>query len=207
MTWIDAAGYLASILVFATFCMRTMIPLRVTAIVSNISFVVYGFFGHVYPVLILHLILLPMNTWRTIEMVRLVRRVEEAAKGDLNLEWLRPFMMSAHFAAGHVLFRRHDSADRLFVILKGEIVLEEIGQVLKAGDVLGEIALFSAERQRTQTARCLSDVDVLWVAEDHLAQICYQNPAVSFHLLRLITGRLIAHIARYESENIAATNS
>ena len=29
--WVDAAGYLASILVFATFCMRTMIALRLAA--------------------------------------------------------------------------------------------------------------------------------------------------------------------------------
>jgi hypothetical protein len=35
--WVDAAGYLASFLVFATFCMRTMIALRVAAIGSNVS--------------------------------------------------------------------------------------------------------------------------------------------------------------------------
>ena len=45
MIWIEAAGYLASALVLATFCMKTMIPLRGAAICSNVAFIVYGFYG------------------------------------------------------------------------------------------------------------------------------------------------------------------
>jgi CRP/FNR family transcriptional regulator, cyclic AMP receptor protein len=72
--WVDAIGYLASILVFATFCMRTMIALRVAAIGSNICFIVFGVAAHVYPVLLLHVVLLPLNAGRTLEMMRLTRR-------------------------------------------------------------------------------------------------------------------------------------
>ena len=90
--WVDAAGYLASILVFATFCMRTMIALRLAAIGSNVCFIGFGLAAHVYPVLLLHLVLLPLNTVRTLEMLRLTRRIEVAAKGDLSFEPLRPFM-------------------------------------------------------------------------------------------------------------------
>ena len=200
MTWVDAIGYLASILVFTTFCMRTMIPLRVVAIASNIFFVAYGVLGHVYPVLLLHLVLLPMNGWRTLEMIRLVRRVEAAAKGDLSIEWLKPFMRSAGFEAGHVLFRRGDDADRLYFILKGEVLVEEVECVLREGELFGEIALFSAGHRRTQTVRCLSDVELLWITGQNLAQICYQNPGISFHFLQLITNRLVANLARLESD-------
>ena len=35
--WVEAAGYLASFLIFGTFCMKTMIPLRVAGISSNIA--------------------------------------------------------------------------------------------------------------------------------------------------------------------------
>jgi hypothetical protein len=38
MNWIEAAGYLASALVLATFCMKTMIPLRCAAVCSNVAF-------------------------------------------------------------------------------------------------------------------------------------------------------------------------
>ena len=38
MTLIDGMGYLASALVLLTFCMSTMIPLRIAGIVSNVLF-------------------------------------------------------------------------------------------------------------------------------------------------------------------------
>lgn len=199
MGWIEAAGYFASALVFTTFCMRTMIPLRLAAIGSNVAFIVYGIAGHIYPVFLLHSVLLPLNIWRTVEMSRLIRKIENAAKGDLSVDWLKPFMKSARLAQGDVLFRRGDVGDRLYMILGGEILLEEISVTLRAGDVFGEIALFSADHLRTQTARCVTDVELLWIAEHELAQLCYQNPAVSFHLLKLITNRLSANAARQQT--------
>ena len=41
----------------ATFCMRTMIPLRILTLVSNVLFCICGYLDNLYPVLILHLIL------------------------------------------------------------------------------------------------------------------------------------------------------
>lgn len=196
MGWVEAAGYFASALVFATFCMKTMIPLRLAAIASNVAFIVYGFTGHIYPVFILHSVLLPMNIWRTIEMLRLVKRVEAAATGDLSVDWLKPFMKTARHKAGEFLFRRGDEADRLYMLISGTILLEEIDYVLKPGILFGEIALFSPDHCRTQTAKCLTDIELLWISERDLAQLCYQNPAVAFHLLRLITSRLSSDSAR-----------
>lgn len=193
MSWVETAGYFASALVFTTFCMKTMIPLRLAALGSNVAFIAYGIAGQIYPVLMLHAVLFPMNLWRTVEMMRLVRRVEAAAKGDLSVEWLKPFMKTARYREGDVLFRRGDDADRLYMLISGTILLEEINITLGPGDVFGEIALFSAAHQRTQTARCTSDVELLWISEGDLAQLCYQNPAVSFHLLRLVTNRLSAN--------------
>ena len=196
MNWVDAAGYLASLLVLATFCMKTMIPLRSAAVASNIAFIVYGFYDHVYPVLALHLILLPLNAWRAIQMLRLVRRVEAASRGDLSTEWLKPFMKEAQLRAGEVVFNKGDHADRLYMIISGAIHLEQIDHTLRAGDLFGEIGLFSVDHERTQTARALTDVDLLWISEGELAQICYQNPGIAFYFLRLTTNRLIANASR-----------
>ena len=44
MTAVDGLGYLAAALVLATFCAKSMVPLRALAIASNIAFVSYGFF-------------------------------------------------------------------------------------------------------------------------------------------------------------------
>ena len=115
MNWVEATGYLASALVLATFCMKTMIPLRCAAISSNIAFIVYGFYDSLYPVLVLHAILLPLNAWRAIQMLRLIKRVEAASKGDLSTEWLRPFMKEAYLKAGETIFNKGDYADRLYM--------------------------------------------------------------------------------------------
>jgi CRP/FNR family transcriptional regulator, cyclic AMP receptor protein len=196
MNWIEAAGYLASALVLATFCMKTMIPLRGAAICSNLAFIVYGFYDQLFPVLILHGILLPLNIWRAVQMLRLIRRVEAASKADLSTDWLRPFMKEAHWKAGEVIFNRGDHADRLYMIIAGEIHLEQIDHTMRAGDLLGEIGLFSADHKRTQTARARTDLDLLWISEGELAQICYQNPGIAFYFLKLTTNRLLANASR-----------
>jgi CRP/FNR family cyclic AMP-dependent transcriptional regulator len=147
-------------------------------------------------VLILHGILLPLNVWRALQMLRLIRRVEAASKGDLSTDWLRPFMKEAELKAGDVIFSRGDHADRLFMIITGEIHLEQIDHTLRAGDLLGEIGLFSTDHKRTQTARAMTDVDLLWISEGELAQVCYQNPGIAFYFLKLTTNRLLANASR-----------
>jgi hypothetical protein len=59
-------GYAASCTVLATFLMRTMVPLRLVAILSNVLFLGFGYLQHIYPVLFLHLALLPINAWRLV---------------------------------------------------------------------------------------------------------------------------------------------
>ena len=61
VSWVELSGYVASLLVFVAFYMKTMIPLRVVAILSNVAFIAYAIGGHLYPVLILHLVLLPLH--------------------------------------------------------------------------------------------------------------------------------------------------
>ncbi len=193
--WINAVGYLASLLVFATFCMRTMIALRIAAIGSNICFIAFGVAAHVYPVLILHLVLLPLNAVRTVEMMRLTRRIEVAAKGDLSFEPLKPFMKTERYPSGHILFHKGDVADRMFIVSAGQLRVDEMDVVVGRGDLVGEIGVFSSDQVRTSTAHCLSDVELLSIAKQHMAEICFQNPAISFYLLSLITNRLLADMA------------
>lgn len=60
----DLIGYAASIAVLLTFLMRTMLPLRIVAIVSNILFLTYSYLAHIPPVFLLHVALLPVNCLR-----------------------------------------------------------------------------------------------------------------------------------------------
>jgi hypothetical protein len=64
----DIIGYIASVLVLATFSMTSMRSLRTTAIASNIAFIVYAAAADLHPILILHGILLPVNVVRLMQI-------------------------------------------------------------------------------------------------------------------------------------------
>ena len=70
MVGVDVIGYFAAGLVLATFSMRSMFALRWVAIASNLAFIGYGYTGSLMPVLLLHLVLLPVNVARLAELGR-----------------------------------------------------------------------------------------------------------------------------------------
>ncbi|MBC9878905.1 hypothetical protein G8O24_16315 [Bradyrhizobium sp. INPA01-394B] len=64
MKWIDLDGYIAASLVFMTFYMKDMVPLRVAALCSNVAFLIYSGALHLAPIFILHSALIPINACR-----------------------------------------------------------------------------------------------------------------------------------------------
>jgi hypothetical protein len=64
MSITTAVGYFAVSLVFATFCANRMASLRVLAIASNISFICYGSLLGLWPIVVLHCAMLPVNIVR-----------------------------------------------------------------------------------------------------------------------------------------------
>lgn len=71
---IDIVGYIASILVFATFYVKKILTLRLIAISSNVAFILYAFGGSLYPIFILHSLLLPLNLYRVFQLKRIENR-------------------------------------------------------------------------------------------------------------------------------------
>ena len=198
MSWVEVTGYVASMLVFCTFYVKTMIPLRVVGILSNVAFMTYGAGCRLYPVLILHAILLPLNCVRLIQMQTLIKKVRDAAKGDCSMEWLIPYMQSRTLKKG-VLFRKGDAADEMYMLLKGSIRLIDVGVTIHPGTVIGEIGIFAPSRQRMDTAICESDVEVATISNDRVRQLYHQNPKFGFHLINLVTERLLQNFSKVQS--------
>ena len=130
MTWVDILGYAASAAVLATFCMSTMIPLRILALGSNVLFMAYGYVDHLYPVFILHAILFPVNALRLVQFQRLVRDIRDAHREDLSIQGLLPYMKRKKLAAGETLVRKGDKADRLYYLLDGELEIVDLSKIL-----------------------------------------------------------------------------
>jgi hypothetical protein len=67
---VDGIGFVASILTLVAFAQKVMLPMRIAAIAANVFFIAYGVMGPYPPVLALHLILLPLNVVRLIQLLR-----------------------------------------------------------------------------------------------------------------------------------------
>lgn len=65
----DLLGYAAAALVLATFSVRSIVPLRLLAIASNVMFIGYAAAAGLVPVLLLHAALLPINAVRLVEAI------------------------------------------------------------------------------------------------------------------------------------------
>ena len=189
--WVELSGYIASLLVFVAFYMKMMIPLRIVAILSNVAFLLYGLGGRLYPVLILHTILLPLNVIRLRQMRRLVSKVHEASRAEPSTESLIPFMTRKMMKKSDVLFRKGELATEMYLLLSGSIGLADVSVSLGPGSLIGEIGIFSPNGRRMDTAICETDCDLGIIAHDKVVELYYQNPSFGFYLLRLMTHRLL----------------
>jgi CRP/FNR family transcriptional regulator, cyclic AMP receptor protein len=190
---IDALGYLASATVFTTFCMRTMIPLRIAGLASNVLFASYGLLLHVYPVLILHALLFPINLVRLLQLQKLVREVRSAGKQDLAVEKLLPFMTEKRVAAGETLAAKGSRASSLYLLVEGHAEIVEIGKRIEPGAIVGEIGVYSPDQKRSATIVCRTDCRFYELTETQAKLLYFQDPAFGFAVLQLIISRLLAN--------------
>jgi CRP-like cAMP-binding protein len=193
-------GYIAAAFVFATFSVKTMVPLRVIAVASNILFIAYGYLHPAYPVLVLHIALLPLNIWRLQQMLSLVRETKAAQEEDLDMNWIRPFTTTRAMSPGEVLFRKGDAANEIIFIMSGSLRIPELGIQIPPGEVVGELGMLSPEKLRTQSAVCVDGGQILTITYDQVRQLFFQNPRFGYYFMQLSARRLFENTKRLQGE-------
>jgi CRP/FNR family cyclic AMP-dependent transcriptional regulator len=169
---------------------KTMVPLRTAVMAANCLAMIYSFLHGTYPTFMLNAILLPVNAWRLYGMVNLVRSIDTAIKGDMNVDWLLPYTRPKSFKAGDIMMERGEYATAAFYIVTGEIEIPEINESFGPGTLLGEIGLFTPDGRRTKTVRCKTDVQTAIIDYDRFKELYFQNPQFGFRLLHLIVARM-----------------
>lgn len=198
MGWPEVVGFVGALFYIGTHWMKTMVPLRVLGITSNVCLLTYATLHASIPSMMLYGALIPINGTRLVQMLRLVRQVKEASHGDLNMDWLKPFMHKRQYQAGDVLFRRGDSAHEMFYTMSGRFRLIESGIEVGPGQVVGELGLLAPENRRTQSLECVENASVLVISYDKVRELYFQNPQFGFFFLRLISERMFQNIERLE---------
>jgi hypothetical protein len=182
-----------------TFLMPTMVRLRVFGILSSLFFMAYGLLATAIPTFLMYLLLLPINGVRLVQILKLVKKARIAAKGDLSIDWLKPFMDTRKYGAGDILFRKGQRADEMFLITTGRFLVKEIGVELLPGHIMGELGFVAPNNKRTQTVECIEDGAVMTITYDRLLEVYFEYPDFGYFFLRLSSDRLLQNIARLEA--------
>lgn len=193
-----AGTLFASVFVVATTTMRTMIPLRVFAILTNIILIATAVPMHNYLVILLQALVLVLNSYRLHQMLQLVRDVKRSVNSDLSMDWLKPFMTERKCSAGEILFYKDEKADDMLYIVSGRFRLVESGIELPVGAIVGELGMLSPQKARTQSLECIEDGLILSVSYNKVEELYVQNPAFGFYFLRLASARLFQNIGTLE---------
>jgi Cyclic nucleotide-binding domain len=201
LTHITLANMMAltgAVFFVATLLVRTIVPLRVIGIISNVFFIAYGALAGSMATFFLYLLSLPINAIRLRQMLTLVKKARVSAQGDLSMDWLRPFMTPRKYRKGDVLFHKGDPANEMFLTVTGKFLVSEIGIELPPGRMMGELGFVDPKNRRTQTVECIENGDVLTITYEKLLELYFQNPEFGYYFLRLTTERLMQNISRLE---------
>jgi hypothetical protein len=193
-----AGTLFASVFVVATTTMRTMIPLRIFGILTNVVLIATSIPTHNYPTGLLHAVLLVMNSYRLHQMLQLVRDVKRSVNSDLSMDWLKPFMTERKCAPGEMLFYKDEKAEEMLYIVSGRFRLVESGIELPVGAIVGELGMLSPSNVRTQSLECVEAGVILSVSYSKVEELYVQNPAFGFYFLRLASARLFENIDKLE---------
>lgn len=188
---VEFIGWAGTALTLTAYSMKTMLPLRVASMMSNVFSATYGALAEIYPMLVLNALLLVLNGIRLWQMYRLTRRLEEArTSDDADFNLLCAYGQTLHMADGARVFSRGDTPDAFYFVLDGRVRITEIDKTLGPGSVFGEIAFFTDAKRRTASAVCVGHCRIKAVHEADFMRLYFQHPKFGMAILKLITRRL-----------------
>ncbi len=127
-----------------------------------------------------------------------------ASLPEEELRHLDATLSASTFPSGTVLFSEGHSDDKFYILLDGQVeVVKSLGEpeerslgVREAGNLLGEMSLFSRDGCHTASVRSLTPLRLLRVTRDELDALLHRQPQLAYEIIRLLSHRL------EESENI-----
>jgi len=121
---------------------------------------------------------------------------QSEAQGSIGkaCRWPIDFMKKETFKKGECMFKAGDNADRMFYIAKGLVRLVEINKIVKQGEVIGEMGIFSPYKQRTASAVCEEDLETYTMGKEEVIRFFGRDPAMAIDLIQLSIKRFIENL-------------
>jgi CRP-like cAMP-binding protein len=200
----NVLAMIGAVFYVASMSMKTVIPLRITGIVSTIFLLAGAILSRSPAAMVLYLLLLPVHSIRLYQMLRLIKKVRAAAGSDLNMNWLRPYMKKRKYRGGEFLFRKGDAANEMFLVSSGRYRIPELNIELRPGQIFGEMGLLTSGSYRTQSVECVETGHVMTLPYDEVRALYFENPEFGFYFLRLASARLLHNLSMAEQKPVAA---
>jgi CRP-like cAMP-binding protein len=194
-------GIIGAIFYVASMSMKTVIPLRITGIVSTLFLLAAAILSRSIPAIFLYILLLPVHSIRLYQMFELIKKVRAAARSDLSMNWLRPYMKKRKYQKGEILFRKGDPANEMFLISSGKYRIPELGIDLRPGEIFGEMGLLTSGSDRTQSVECVETGHVMTLPYDEVRALYFENPEFGFYFLRLSSARLLQNVKSIDTSS------
>ncbi|MEE2901260.1 MAG: cyclic nucleotide-binding domain-containing protein [Myxococcota bacterium] len=101
-----------------------------------------------------------------------------------------------NYAAGENIFEQDSAAQSMYIILSGSVEVLRDGEqlaTLKAGSILGEIALVTAQ-PRSATARAKYDTTVFEITADDIERVASDHPTISTEIAKFTRKRILLNV-------------
>jgi hypothetical protein len=149
ITLASMCALMGSIFYVATLLMRTMVPLRISNMISNVFLMAFGVLAGDIKTFLMSLLYLPINGVRLYQMRNLVKMAQSATKGDKSMEWLKPFMTERKYRKGDKLCSKGDAAKEMFLTVSGKFLITEFSIELPPGSLMGELGFLTPNNRRS----------------------------------------------------------
>ena len=121
-----------------------------------------------------------------------------------EISHLEATLAALEFPSGEVLLHEGRSDDKFYILLEGQVEIvkaldlpeERILAVREAGNMLGEMSLFTQDGSHTASVRSLTPLRLLKVTHTELDALLHRQPHLVYEMVRLLSKRL------EETENI-----
>jgi serine phosphatase RsbU (regulator of sigma subunit) len=115
-------------------------------------------------------------------------------EGTEACQWPISYMSRESFKKGEYLFKAGDRAEKLYYIGKGVIKLPELNCFVKAGQVIGEMGIFSPGKERTASAIAEEEVEAYTMGCDDVKRLLARDPALGINMIQLSIKRMIDNL-------------
>src|SRR5579859_4549449 len=115
----------------------------------------------------------------------------EGVSGVRSFPWPFSAMRKEVFRKGECLFKLGDKADRMFYLHQGAVRLPEIKKTVTAGQVIGELGLFSPRSERTASAICEEDLEAYSIGRAEVLNFLREDPSLAIDMMQLTFKRLL----------------